>query len=974
MSTTGLEELSLAIKGELLTDHLHKILYATDASVYRELPLGVAYPRDADDVVTIVKFCHQYSIPIIPRAGGTSLAGQCVGEGLVVDVSKYMVEVLEINEISKTVTVQPGVIRDELNYRLTSYGLMLGPNTSTANRAMVGGMVGNNSCGTTSIVFGNMRDHVVQLKAVLSDGSKAVFKKMSKSEFENKCKLNSLEGKVYRHLHNTLKNRKLQKKIKNEYPKPSIKRRNTGYALDAILNSNVFFEDKEDINVCKLICGSEGTLAFVTEIEVGLVDVPPPNEVLVALQFDNVFRSMEAIPQIMNYAPFACELMDKTILDCTKDQIMYRKDRFFLKGDPEAVLLVSFVDHEKEKALAKVKMLLDALLDAQVYFDYSIVEENIDRVWNLRKAGLGLLANLPGDKKAVACIEDTAVAIEDLSTYIQEFNKMMENFGQKSVYYAHAGAGEIHLRPLLDLKKEDDRELFFRISDASAQLVKKYRGSLSGEHGDGRVRAPFIKAQYGEEIYAVFCELKSIWDPKDILNPGKIVNAKPITEDLRFDEKHEEKSYDTVFDFSASGGVLRAAEKCNGSGDCRKLSFSGGTMCPSYMATRNEKDTTRARANTLREILTRPTSENAWDSSELKEVMDLCLSCKGCTSECPSNVDMSTMKAEFLHHFQKKNGIPLRSRIFSNFQQLNALGYRISTISNTFLKNTWTGSLLKKAMGVHPKRSLPLINKRSLRSIFSIKKNEYSHRPKVKKVYLFVDEFTNYNDATVGEKGLGLLFSLGYDVRIIEHAESGRAAISKGLLDKAVTLAHQNVSVFCDIVTEESPLIGFEPSAILTFKDEYPRLVSEEWKAKAAQLAENVFTIESFLHAEIQNGTITKDHFHTEEKSIKLHGHCHQKALTNIEEALWLLSIPENYVVEMIPSGCCGMAGSFGYEKEHYEVSMQIGELVLFPSIRQMKPTDVVVASGTSCRHQILDGTNIRAKHVVEVLFDALAV
>lgn len=975
MSDFDLVELSDLIEGDLFSDNLHKIIYATDASVYREMPIGVVYPKNHSDLKNIVHFCGKNAISIIPRAGGTSLAGQCVGNGLVVDVSKYMREVISVDADAKIATVQPGVIRDELNHKLQSCGLMLGPNTSTANRAMIGGMVGNNSCGSTSIVFGSMRDHVQKIKAILSDGSEVTFEPITVAEFKQKCELETLEGSIYRHLKSSLSDINLQKMIKEEFPKSSIKRRNTGYALDAILNSEVFLDGHERINLCKLICGSEGTLAFISEITIGLVEIPPKNEVLVALQFDSVGSSLKAVPQIMNHAPFACELMDKTILDCTKGQRMYERDRFFLKGDPMAVLLVSFVHADMAQALIKVDMLIQSLNEAEFLFESTVVTENVDSIWNLRKAGLGLLANLPGDRKAVTCIEDTAVAIESLSAYIEEFDQMMQKYGQKSVYYAHAGAGEIHLRPILDLKYKKDRELFYNISHESAQLVKKYNGSLSGEHGDGRVRAPFIKDVYGEVIYSVFCDLKQVWDPNGILNPGKIVDAKPMTTDLRFDVEHREMEYDTTFDFSHTGGVLRASEKCNGSGDCRKLPLSGGTMCPSYMATRNEKDTTRARANTLREILTRPSSDNAWDSEELKQVMDLCLSCKGCLSECPSNVDMSAMKAEFQHQYHKVNGVSFRTKLFSNFANINSYLSRFSRVTNFLLSNKMImGGLLKNIIGIHPKRSFPTISNRSLKRRYKHIKNGFqdNNSSQLKTVYLFIDEFTNYNDAEVGEKGLRLLLELGYNVEVVEHMESGRAAISKGLLDHAVKCANANVSIFHPLVSDEIPLIGIEPSAILTFLDEYPRLVNEQLRKKAAELSKNVFTIESFLYAEVQNGNISSSNFNQTTRKILLHGHCHQKALTDINEVAWLLSVPTNFSVEVIPSGCCGMAGSFGYEVEHFDVSMQIGELVLFPKIRQAPSSTTIAASGTSCRHQVLDGTGVAAEHVVVILYEAL--
>lgn len=967
MNNNDIKHLGNLIKGDLHTDDLHKIIYATDASVYRELPLGVAVPRDSYDVVQIVKYCNENRIPIIPRSGGTSLAGQCVGIGLVVDVSKYMNNIIHIDQENKSVTVQPGIIRDELNHALAPYKLMVGPNTSTANRATIGGMVGNNSCGSTSIVFGNMRDHVTEMKTVLSDGSQVEFASMTKADIKSKSQEGTLEGSIYAHVLDLIRDQELQTEIAHQYPKSSIRRRNTGYAIDELISSA-----EDSINVCSLLCGSEGTLAFTTEITIGLVDCPPEYEVLTAIHFSSIDASMIATPSIMKHLPFACELMDKTILDCTKGQRMYEPDRFFLEGDPEAVMLVSFRGASLSHARSEVDRMVENLRAENHGYSYPIITENVNRVWNLRKAGLGLLANLPGDKKAVACIEDTAVAIEDLSDYIREFTSIMDSYNQKSVYYAHAGAGEIHLRPILDLKQETDKNLFYDISLATAKLVKKYNGSLSGEHGDGRVRAPFIQEMYGDRIYSEFQKLKSIWDPNLIFNPGKIVDAPPMNEYLRFDQDHKENSYETIFDFDAVGGVLRAAEKCNGSGDCRKLPLSGGTMCPSYMATRNEKDTTRARANTLREVLTRPKGSNAWDNEEIKEVIDLCLSCKGCTSECPSNVDMSTMKAEFLHQYQKVNGVPIRSKLFANFNTLSKLGSTFGGLTNWAMKSKLTSGMLKKMMGVNSKRSLPTIASRPLRKRYRAIVKSYEHIVKTKTVYLFCDEFTNYNDAEIGEKALCFLMSLGYDVKLIDHEESGRAAISKGVLDIAVKVANKNVEIFSKVIDHNSVLVGIEPSAILTFRDEYPKLVKEKLKSKAKSLADHCLTIEEYLYQEVKNGTIRSEYFDDSDRKIMLHGHCHQKALTDINEVAWLLSIPTNHKVEIIPSGCCGMAGSFGYEDEHYEVSMNVGELVLFPTVRSAESSTIIAASGTSCRHQILDGTKRKAMHVIEVLWESL--
>ena len=662
----NLAQLKNNLEGELHYDDLLRILYATDASVYRELPLAVALPKNNQDLKQLIQFATENKTSLIPRAAGTSLAGQCVGNGIVVDISKHFTNIIEFNKEEKWIRVQPGVVRDELNAFLEPHGLFFSPITSTANRAMIGGMVGNNSCGTTSIVYGSTREHVLEMKTILSDGSEVVFGKTTHEGFLEKLKLETLEGKLYEHIFDTLQNEENCKNIHTHFPKSTIHRRNTGYALDYLLNSKMFSETDEPFDFCKLLCGSEGTLAFTTEVKLDLDDLPLACNVVLAAHFNSIDESLRATQIAMQHQPTACELMDKIILDCTKANIEQSKNRFFVEGDPQGVLMVEFRGTTNSEAENQAKELIQDLRNNNLGYAYPIIpSEKTKQVWQLRSAGLGLLANIPGDKKAVACIEDTAVAIEDLPEYIAEFSEMMKGFGQRSVYYAHAGAGEIHLRPILNLKKSEDVEQFFQISKSSAELVKKYKGSLSGEHGDGRVRAEFIPLMVGEENYQLFCNIKHTWDPNNIFNPGKIVDAAPMNTSLRYKAEQKEIEIKTVLNFSKEGGILRAAEKCNGSGDCRKLPVSGGTMCPSYQATRNEKDTTRGRANTLREFLTTNKKENPFDHPEIKEVMDLCLSCKGCTSECPSNVDMSSLKAEFLHQYYQTNGIPLRAKAFA---------------------------------------------------------------------------------------------------------------------------------------------------------------------------------------------------------------------------------------------------------------------------------------------------------------------
>ncbi|MEB2785475.1 FAD-binding and (Fe-S)-binding domain-containing protein [Algoriphagus persicinus] len=970
-----LQVLSTQLEGTLQFDTLTKTLYATDASVYREMPLAVAFPKSESDIQKLILFAAKNRTSLIPRTAGTSLSGQCVGNGIVVDVSKHFTEILELNVAERWVRVQPGVVRDELNRYLKPHGLFFSPITSTANRAMIGGMVGNNSSGTTSIVYGVTRDKVISLDTILSDGNPAKFEALSKEGFQQKMNLQSLEGDIYRKVFEELSDPEAREEIHAQFPKKTIHRRNTGYAVDELLKAEVF-EGQEKFNFCKLLSGSEGTLAFTTEIKISLDPLPEPIEIVVAAHFETIHQSMVSAQTAMKHPATAVELMDKIILDCTKESIEYSKNRYFVEGDPEAILMVEFRGQTLEEAMAKGEALVADLKRTGLGYAYPIIEPAmVSTAWALRSAGLGLLANIPGDPKAVACIEDTAVDIEDLADYIDEVDEMMKGFNQKPVHYAHAGAGEIHLRPILDLKKSKDVEEFYQISKASAELVKKYQGSLSGEHGDGRVRAAFIPMMVGEKNYELFRRIKFSWDPQNIFNPGKIVNAAPMNEFLRYEPDMDTPTHDTLIDFSHVGGILRLAEKCNGSGDCRKLPGSGGTMCPSYMATRNEKDTTRGRANTLREFLTMDQKENAFNHPEIKEAMDLCLSCKGCTAECPSNVDMASMKAEFLYQYQKTNGVPLRSRAFAYINELNELGSKTGGLANFMLSNSLTGGIMKSILGVAPQRNLPEISKVSLRKWY---KKNYASLPsapkQIKSVYFFMDEFTNHNDTEIGIKAISLLKKLGYEVKVVDHEESGRSALSKGFLSKAKKHAEANVEIFDKLIDGNTPLIGLEPSAILSFRDEYPRIVKKELVEAAKKLKFHVKLIDEFLAQEIAAGNIKADSFTSKTQKIKLHGHCHQKALSSMTWTQKLLSLPVNYSVETIPSGCCGMAGSFGYEAEHYEVSQQVGELVLFPAVRKADAETIIAAPGTSCRHQISDGTGRKAKHPVEIMWEALYV
>ncbi|WP_462317597.1 FAD-binding and (Fe-S)-binding domain-containing protein [Marinilabilia sp.] len=971
-----IKNLSDRIKGKVFTDELLRTLYATDASVYREMPMAVVFPENESDVKELVLFAAENAIPLIPRTAGTSLAGQVVGTGIVVDMSRTFSELLEVNKKEGWVRVQPGVIRDELNLFLKDYGLFFGPETSTSNRAMVGGMVGNNSSGANSLIYGSTRDNIIEIRGFLSDGSEVTFGPLTRDEFQAKLESEetSLETGLYHQINDALKDVGTRGNIEREFPKTSIKRRNTGYALDTLTASVPFNDNGELFNFSKVIAGSEGTLMLITEIKLKCHLLPPQNKGLLCIHFNSMAEALKANVIALQHQPSASELMDDFILNCTKNNPEQSQNRFFLEGDPKALLVVEFTRYAMEEVEVGVKKLTEDLRHAGLGYHYPLITgDDIKKVWSLRKAALGLLYTTPGDAKPVAVIEDTSVAPEDLPAYVADFRKVLDKLGLECVFYGHAGSGELHLRPVINLKTEEGHRLFRRVAEETVRLVKKYRGSLSGEHGDGRLRGEFIREMVGEDNFELFKMLKNTWDPKHIFNPGKIVEAPPMDKDLRYTPQTETPEIETVFDFSREQGYVRAAEFCNGSGDCRKTHLSGGTMCPSYMATRDEKHTTRARANVLREYLRKPYMKNRFNHYEIYDVMDLCLSCKACKSECPSSVDVAKLKAEFLQHYYEAHGVPLRTRLIASFASLNRLASFMPGVFNFLVEQKIFSGIFKKAVGFAPKRSIPKLQKTTFHKWFQNKqKNQVSNGEKRNgEVYLFNDEFTNYNDSGIGQKAVWLLESLGYEIVVPEHTESGRAYLSKGLLKKAKEIAMKNVRLLKDLISEDTPLIGIEPSAILTFRDEYIDLMDEELRETARSLGKNALLFDEFMAREINAGRISQESFTDEPHKIMLHGHCHQKSLASMAPTVEMLSLPVNYEVEVIPSGCCGMAGSFGYEKEHYDISMIVGELVLFPAIRQKEATTIVAAPGTSCRHQIKDGTGEMALHPVEILWEA---
>jgi FAD/FMN-containing dehydrogenase/Fe-S oxidoreductase len=954
------DKLKADFKGEIYTDALHTNIYSTDASVYQIIPQAVAIPKNTSDLKLLIDFAKQHNTSLIPRTAGTSLAGQVVGSGIVVDVSKYFTKILNYNATQKTVSVQPGVIRDELNLYLKSFGVFFGPNTSTSNRCMIGGMVGNNSSGTTSIKYGTTRDKIKSVTCLLSDLKQVVFKDISIEEATLKSQQADVEGEIYAFVLQLFKDKSARETIFANYPKSEIHRRNTGYALDVLLSN---YNKYNTINLAQIICGSEGTLGFITEIELQVDALPPNYSGMVAAHFQTIEDCMAAVSVSMQHDLYACEMMDDTILDCTKEHLQFKHYRFFIEGNPKAILLLEVKsDSEAQLEYKLMQLGKDLTTNTSCYAVPFLKGKNVDKAYTLRKAGLGLLGSMVGDKKAVACIEDTAVALPDLKNYINDFSNLMKSYAQQPVYYAHAGAGELHLRPILNLKTQKGVEDFKNITTDVAKLVKSYKGSFSGEHGDGIVRSNFIQFMLGDECFQYIKKLKQVFDERNIFNPGKIVNALPIDANFRYDYKQSVPKATSFLDFSEENNILNAAENCNGSGDCRKTEKSAGAMCPSYHATKNEKDTTRARANALRHFITHPESIS---EHELKAVFDLCLSCKACKRECPSNVDVSSLKAEVTYNYYKSHRRPIRDYLFGFNDKINKTLFPFRHVYNFGVTNAVISKAVKKVNGVHAERSLPSLSGQTFEQWLSRQSLQPASKP-VKTIYLFVDEFTNRLESQIGIDAVELLLALGYRIKYLPNKQSGRALLSKGFLEQAKALCEYNVNLFKDVVSKDTPLIGLEPSAILSFRDDYKRLYKN--KSTIKELSKHVFLIEEFLSQEINAGNITAQQFSKASFDIKIHVHCHQKALSNIKCTFDCINILENAKVTILSTGCCGMAGGFGYEKEHFEISKTISNLSLIPSIKKASAETIILTNGSSCRHQIKDFAQREALHPVSFL------
>lgn len=978
MNNRNLRLLARDLNGDLFTDEPYRLLYATDASAYREIPLAVSRPADESDIRKLILFASENHVTLIPRTAGTSLAGQVVGNGIVVDLSKYFTRILDVNTSESSVTVQPGVVLDELNLSLASSGLFFGPETSTSNRCMIGGMVGNNACGAHSIIYGSTRDHLIEVKGFLSNGDAVVFRPLDDQAFKLKLKGNKLENRLYENINHILTEENNRFEIINGYPDPLVKRRNTGYALDILLGMSPFNPGGAPFNFSQLIAGSEGTLLFATEIKLNLVPVPPKVKGLLCVHFNTLEESLQANLICLRHNPGAIELMDSTILECTKANITQRKNRFFVQGDPGAILIVEFARTSMDEIRQIADDLTKDLRQAGFGYHFPLVTgEDIGKVWALRKSGLGVLSNIPGDAKPVSLVEDTAVRPDLLPDYITDIKHLLAQHGLSCVFHAHIATGELHMRPVIDLKDPEGVKMFRTVAFEVANLVKKYRGSLSGEHGDGRLRGEFIPLIVGKHNFELMRQVKQAWDPEGVFNKGKITDTPKMDTFLRTRRLEKNTvSFKPVFDHSATLGFIRHIEQCNGSGDCRKSALMGGTMCPSYMATKDEDTTTRARANALREYFVNPLTETRMSMEAVYDVLDLCLACKGCKSECPSNVDMAKLKAEFLQHYHDKKGVSVNAWLVANIARIHKINSHFPWLYNGVMKNSVLAGMVKNILGFTHERSLPLLSGESFEKWLN--KNNYlkngSSSVSVDKpeVYFFLDEFTNYLDVEIGMAAIKLLKALNYHIHIRRSKESGRTFISKGLLRKARKIADYNVNLYRQLIDDNHVLIGIEPSAILAFRDEYPELVSKHLRDDARKLALNCMMFDEFIAKEFADGRIDRKLFTSEKQMIKFHGHCQQKAVASTASTKTVLTIPENYSVEEIKSGCCGMAGAFGFEKKHYDISMKIGELVLFPAIRNAIADTIICATGNSCRQQILDGTGVLALHPAEILYNAL--
>ena len=952
-------ELARRVDGEVRFDPYSRLLYSTDASIYQMEPVGVVIPRSAADVQAVVDFAARARIPVLPRAGGTSLAGQTVNHAIVLDFSKYLNNVLEVNAAEQWARVQPGIILEQLTRRMSAHGLQYAPDPTTANRACVGGGIGNNTCGAHSVIYGKTLDHIQELDVVLSDGSTAHFGPLDSGQLESRLSGTGLESDIYRGVFRIA--REQQDEIHRTYAK--IQRRVSGYNLDEFILDDTR-RGGAPVNLARMVVGSEGTLCVVTEAKVGLVP-RPTQTALSVLHFRSIFDASEATTRVLQHAPSSIELIDKMVLDRCRAALGQSHLLSFIDGDPGAMLLVEFYGENDAELTAKMDALKADI--GRAYACVNILDSaGQAAVWNVRKGGLGLLMSTKGDAKPIPFVEDPAVDPAVMGEFVRRFDEIVVEHGTTAGYYGHASVGCLHIRPLISLKTQDGIDKMVSIGSAVADLIKEFGGSMSGEHGDGIVRGVWTRKMFGDRIYNAFRELKQTWDPDGIMNPGKIIDTPPMTANLRYGTAYQPLALPTTLDFAADNGYAGAVEMCNGMGACRKLD---GSMCPSFMATRDEEHSTRGRANLLRAALAGRMPEDADGSltdTRLHQALDLCLECKACKAECESGVDMAKLKYEFLSHYHARHGVPLRSRLFAGINGLNRLGSRYAPVSNWLAGSGLGRAVASKMLGISRERRLPAFARQSFPDWFA-QRPRPTAAAQYGTVALYNDTFMNYNYPEIGIAAVALLEAGGYQVELLNGGCCGRPMISKGLLDQARQQARDNIAALHAVAAQGIPIVGCEPSCLLTLRDEYPELVADD---RAQTVAANAFLLDEFLANAHAAGRLDLP-FTDLTKQVLFHGHCHQKAMVGTAPALTALRMPPGYAVELINAGCCGMAGSFGFEQEHYAISQQIGGLALFPALAA-KPDWEIAVMGVSCRQQVEHGAGRPARHLAEVLRDAL--
>jgi FAD/FMN-containing dehydrogenase/Fe-S oxidoreductase len=957
METAQLEqELKKSVSGEVRFDPYSRAMYSTDASIYQIEPIGVVLPRNKEDVIATVELAHKYGIPILPRGGGTSLAGQTVGRAIVVDMSKYMNNVLEVNTEEQWARVQPGIVLEQLNHQIRNTGLFFTPDPATANRSNVGGAIGNNSCGSHSILYGKTIDQIIELETVLSDGDLALLAPLTSSQLDAKLRVDGLEGQIYRQITEIVNNNAVE--VESRYPK--IMRRVGGYNLDQFTNGEPF-------NLAKLIVGSEGTLASVTEAKVNLVARPKATALMV-VHFRGLIEAMEATVSTLEHEPAAVELVGRVILEQLSTSLGYARRSNFIEGDPDSILLVETAGDTEAEVVAKMEEIENSLRRGGMGYAYIKITDSAEQVnvWDVRKAGIGLMMGVKGEAKPIPFIEDCAVSTDKLPDYIRRVDDMIRENGTQAAYYGHASVGCIHVRPFINLKEQADVDRMYKISKDACDLVMEMGGSMSGEHGDGLVRSMWNEKVFGTTLYNAFREVKRTFDPTGIMNPGKIVDSQTMVENLRYGSDYKSINLKTKMDFSEEGGFSGAVEMCNGLGACRNT--LGGTMCPSYMATREEEHSTRGRASALRAVISGLLPAEEFTSKRMYEVMDLCLECKACKAECPSQVDMAKLKYEFLDAYHQKNGYPLRSKLFANIATLSKFGSALAPISNWGARFPLTRWALDAFLKIDKRRPLPPFAKDTFPSLFRSRSTVFERQTQGE-VVLFNDTFMNYNYPSIGMAATKLLERAGFQVTLVDRKCCGRPMISKGMLDMAKSNAQYNVDLLYPYVQRGAYVVGCEPSCLLTLRDEYPDLLRNP---EADRVAEKSLLLEEFLQMLQQEGRLDLK-FKETPKKVLFHGHCHAKALVGTEPAMAALRMVPGFQVEESDAGCCGMAGAFGYEKEHYDVSMTIGGQRLFPAVSSIDQEDEAVITGISCRQQIQHGTGRTPRHLAEVLAEALA-